>query len=124
MFNLAFITLSIDVISCGPWVGSRLLDGAKRIVVETHLDQNISHVLEPTLSAVSPVIPVPVFEQVVVYHFVVYQDVLCEFGRIIVEKVAECFDNLSDNSSETGVMFRQFFRERDQRIKRPCLLSL
>lgn len=87
--------------------------------METRLDQNISHVPEPTLSPISPIIPVPVFEQVVVYRFVVYQDVLSEFGRIIVEKVAECFDDLGDSSSEIGVVFRQFLRERDQRIKRP-----
>lgn len=103
------------------WIAA--LDGAKRFV-ETRLDQNISHVLEPTLSPISPIIPVPVFEQVVVYRFVVYQDVLCEFGRIIVEKVAECFDDLGDSSSEIGVVFRQFLRERDQGIERPCLSSL
>jgi hypothetical protein len=92
--------------------------------VETRLDQNVSHVPEPTLSPISPLIPVPVFEQVVVYRFVVYQDMLCEFGRIVVEKVAECFDDLSDGDGEIGIVFRQFLRERDEAIKRPCLLSL
>jgi hypothetical protein len=92
--------------------------------VETRLDQNVSHVPEPTLSPISPLIPVPIFEQVVVYRFVVYQDMLCEFGRIVVEKVAECFDDLGDGDGEIGIVFRQFLRERDEAIKCPCLLSL
>jgi hypothetical protein len=83
------------------------LDSVKRSV-ETRLDQNVSHVPESTLRPISPLIPVPIFEQVVVYRFVVYQDMLCEFGRIVVEKVAECFDDLSDGGGEIGIVFWQF----------------
>jgi hypothetical protein len=98
-------------------------DDAKRSA-ETRLDQNVSHIPEPTLSPISPLIPAPVFEQVVVYRIVVYENVMCELGRIVVEQVAECFDDLGDGGSEIGVIFRQFLRERDEGIKRPCLLPL
>ena len=119
MFNLAFITLSIDVISYG-----RGLDDIRRCEeVETRLDQNVSHVSEPTLSSISPLIPMPVIQQVVVHRFAVYRNVLGEFGRIVVEQVTECFDDLGDGSGEIGVVFWQFFRERDEGIKCPCLLS-
>lgn len=48
----------------------------------------------------------PIVEQVFVYWFVVYRDVLCELGRIVVQKVTERFDDLSDNGCEIGVVFR------------------
>jgi hypothetical protein len=65
----------------------------------------------------------PVIEQVLIHRFVVYQDVLREFGRIVVEKITERFDELGDGSGKIVVMFWQLFRERDEGIKRPCLLS-
>lgn len=45
-------------------------------------------------------------EQVFVHRFVVYRDVLRELGRIVVQKVAERFDDLSDSRCEIGIMFR------------------
>jgi hypothetical protein len=45
-------------------------------------------------------------EQVVIYRFVVYQDVLRELGRIVVEEVPERFDDLGENGGETGIVFR------------------
>ena len=115
--------LSIDVISCG-----RVLDRHQRARrakrgLETRLDQNVSHVLEPTLSPVSPLIPMPVIEQVLIHRFVVYQDVLREFDRIVVEKITERFDELGDGSGEIVVVFWQLLGERDEGIERPCLLS-
>ena len=65
----------------------------------------------------------PMVEQVVIYRFVVYQNVLGELRRIVVKKVAECFDDLSDYGGEIGIVFRQFFRECDEGIKRPSLLT-
>lgn len=50
----------------------------------------------------------PVIEQVLIHRFVVYQDVLREFGRIVVEKITERFDELGDGSGEIVVMFWQF----------------
>jgi hypothetical protein len=60
-------------------------------------------------------------EQVVVYLFIVYQNVLCEFRGVVVEKVTECFDDLGNSGSKVGVMFWQLLREGDERIKCPCL---
>jgi len=65
----------------------------------------------------------PVIEQVLVHRFVVYRDVLREFGGIVVEKVAERFDDLGEGSGEIDIVFWQLFGERDERVKRPCLLS-
>lgn len=65
----------------------------------------------------------PVIEQVLVHRFVVYRDVLREFGGIVVEKVAERIDDLGEGSGEIDVMFWQLFGERDEGVKRPCLLS-
>jgi len=48
----------------------------------------------------------PMIKQVFVHRFVVYRDVLCELGRIVVQKVSECFDDLSDNRCEIGIVFR------------------
>lgn len=48
----------------------------------------------------------PVFDQVVVHRFVVNQDMLRELIRIVVEKIAECFNYLSDDSGEIGIVFR------------------
>lgn len=48
----------------------------------------------------------PMIEQVFVHRFVVYQDVLRELGRIVVQKVTERFDDLSDDRSEIGIVFR------------------
>ena len=48
----------------------------------------------------------PMIEQVFVYRFVVYRDVLRELGRIVVQKVAERFDDLSDSRCEIGIVFR------------------
>ena len=48
----------------------------------------------------------PVLDQVVVHRFVVNQDVLRELIRIVVEKIAECFNYLSDDSGEIGIVFR------------------
>ena len=95
------MTLSIDAISCG----HRLDSDAKKAMC-TRLDQNVSHVLKPPLSPISSLVPMPMVEQVFVYRFVVYQDVLRELGRIVVQKVTERFDDLSDNGCETGVVFR------------------
>lgn len=48
---------------------------------------------------------------------------MCELGRVIVKKVTQSLDDLSDGSGEIDIMFRQFFRERDKGIKRPSLSS-
>jgi hypothetical protein len=48
----------------------------------------------------------PVIKQVFVHRFVVYRDVLRELGRIVVQKVTERFDDLSDNGCEVGIVFR------------------
>lgn len=53
----------------------------------------------------------PVIEQVVIHRFVVYQDVVHEFGGIVVEKVTERFDDLGKGSGEIGVVFWQLLRE-------------
>ena len=74
--------------------------------MDTRLDQNVRHVLEPTLSPVSPLIPMPMVEQVFVHRLAVYQDVLRKLGRIIVQKVTERFYDLSDNRREIGIVFR------------------
>lgn len=74
--------------------------------MDTRLDQNVSHVLEPTLSPISPLVPMPTIEQVFVHRFVVYRDVLRELGRIVVQKITERFDNLSENRCEIGVVLR------------------
>jgi len=65
----------------------------------------------------------PIIEQVVVHRFVVYQDVLREFGRIVVEKVTERFDDLGDGGGEIVGVFWKLLGERDEGIERPCLLS-
>jgi hypothetical protein len=65
----------------------------------------------------------PIIEQVVIYRLVIYKDVLCELRRIIVKEITECLDELRDGSGEIGVVLRQLFRERDEGIKRPGLLS-
>jgi len=48
----------------------------------------------------------PTIEQVFVYRFVVYRDVLRELRRVVVQKVTERFDDLSDNRCEIGIVFR------------------
>ena len=48
----------------------------------------------------------PMIEQVFVHRFVVYRDVLRELGRIVVQKVTERFDDLSDSRCEIGIVFR------------------
>ena len=48
----------------------------------------------------------PMVDQVVIHRLVVYQDMLRELRRIVVEKIAECFDYLSDNGGEIGIVFR------------------
>ena len=48
---------------------------------------------------------------------------LREFGRIVVEKVTERIDDLGEGSGEIDVVLWQLFRERDEGIKCPCLLS-
>jgi hypothetical protein len=65
----------------------------------------------------------PMIEQVFVHRFVVYRDVVRELGRIVVQKVTERFDDLSDNGCEIGIVFRQFLRESDEGIEGPRLLS-
>lgn len=74
--------------------------------MNTRLNYNVSHVLEPALSPISSLIPMPMIEQVFVHGFVVYQGVLREFGRIVVQKVTERFDDLGDNGCEIGIVFR------------------
>ena len=78
--------------------------------LDTRLDKNISHVPKPPLGPISPLVPVPVIEQVFVYRLVVYQDVLSDFRWIVVEKVAERFDDLCDGKGESNVLFGQFLR--------------
>lgn len=53
----------------------------------------------------------PIIEQVVVHRFVVYRDVLREFGRIVVQKVTERFDDLGDGGGEIVVMFWKLLGE-------------
>lgn len=60
--------------------------------------------------------------QVVVYRFIVYQNVLRQFGRVVVEKVTECFDYLGDSCSEIGIVLWQLLGEGNEGIERPCLL--
>jgi hypothetical protein len=48
----------------------------------------------------------PMIEQVFVHRFFVYQDVLREFGRIVVQEVTQRFDDLGDNGCEIGIVFR------------------
>jgi hypothetical protein len=69
-----------------PVIDHRLdnIGGDAEKVMDTRLDQNVSHVLEPTLSPISPLIPMPMIEQVFVHRFVVYRDVMRELGRIII----------------------------------------
>jgi hypothetical protein len=111
--------LSIDVISCDhSWRRRREREEG----LGTRLDQDIGHILEPPLSPISLLIPSPIAEQVVVYWLVVYQNVLWKFRRVVVEKIAERFDDLGDSSGEIGVVFRQLLREGDEGIERPCLL--
>lgn len=115
------MTLSIDVISYNHGLDDGISERDNGL--ETHLDQNVSHVLETALGPISPLVPTPVVEQVVIYLSVVYQDVLGKLGRVIVEKVAQRFDDLGDNGSEVGIIFWQFLRERYEGIKRPGLSS-
>jgi hypothetical protein len=60
-------------------------------------------------------------EQVVIHRFVVYQDVLRELRRIVVQEVTERFDDLSDSGREIGIVFRQILRKGNEGIERPCL---
>jgi hypothetical protein len=112
--------LSIDVISC-----DHRLHSIRRYeeVLYTRLDKNISDVLERTLSPISALVPMPMLEQVVIHRFVVYQDVFHELRRIVIEEIAECFNDLSDNGGEVGIVFRQILRETDEGVERPSLLS-
>jgi hypothetical protein len=69
-----------------PVIDHRLdnIGGDAKEAMDTRLDQNVSHVLESTLSPISPLIPMPMIEQVFVHRFVVYRDVMRELGRIII----------------------------------------
>ena len=92
------MTLSIEVISCGV-VHTRLGRGEHA----TNLVQDVDHIPERPLDAVSALIPVPIAEEVIINRFVVDQYVLAELCRVVVEEVAEGVDGLCDSRGEGRV---------------------
>lgn len=88
----------------------------------SHLVQHVDHVSERPLHAVPPLIPPPAAEKIRVHGLLVDSHVLREFGWIVVEKVAEGIDGLSDSGGEEGVVLRELLGERDQRLESACLL--
>lgn len=66
---------------------------------------------------VSPLVPAPIVEQILVYWPLFDEDVLGQLGGIIVEEIAQNVDDLCDSLGEKCILLRKLFRESHQTLE-------
>lgn len=56
------------------------------------------------MNIISTIFPFPTTQKVNINSLLVDQDMLCQFSRIVIEKITKCVYSLCDRSSEESIL--------------------